>query len=194
MSKTAAAKKQMTTKAPDTRERDEEQQAGIALDGNTRGKFVLFAIPVDERVDDGPVMRGLIETEQGRVNVAGWKRVARDSGNDYLSLKVGNTKPRDADSPKDAPDEWLIGPFYGRLFKEVNVRRGVKTARYFGFVEHAEKVGEDEESHKGVYKTHWQLQIKAAPAVSNDGRTAYIGGTASPAGVRAATADNSLPF
>jgi hypothetical protein len=173
---------------------DVQGQGGVVLDGSTRGKFLLFAIPVEERVEGGPVMRGLIETEQGRINVAGWKRVARDSGNDYLSLKVGNTKPRDANSSSDDPDEWQVGPFYGRLFKEVNARRGTKAVRYFGFIENAEKVGEDAESGRGVYETRWQLQIKASPEVSNDGRTPYIGGMAGPAGVRPASQETALPF
>jgi hypothetical protein len=76
----------------------------IMLDGNTRAKFVLFAIPAAERVEDGPLMRGMLETEQGRINVAGWKRVARDSGNEYLSLKVGNTRPREEGVSRGAPE------------------------------------------------------------------------------------------
>jgi hypothetical protein len=166
----------------------------IMLDGNTRAKFVLFAIPAAERVEDGPLMRGLLETEQGRINVAGWKRVARDSGNEYLSLKVGNTRPREEGASRGAPEEWLLGPFYGRLFKEVTTRRAVKATRYFGFIEHAEKIGEDAKTKQGLYKTHWQVHVKARPSVSSDGRTHYISGTASPASVKAEADENALPF
>jgi hypothetical protein len=172
-----------------------DDAAPLALDGQTRAKFVLFAIPSAERVEDGPVMRGLLETPQGRINVAGWKRVARDSGNEYLSLKVGNTKPREESAPKGRPDEWLIGPFYGRLFKEVTMRRGIGSTRYFGFIEHAEKIGEDAGTHQGLYRTHWQLHVKARPSVSSDGRTPYISGTACPAGARVAEeGETKLPF
>jgi hypothetical protein len=169
--------------------------APLALDGQTRAKFVLFAIPASERVEDGPVMRGLLETPQGRINVAGWKRVARDSGNEYLSLKVGNTRPREEGAPRGRPDEWLIGPFYGRLFKEVTMRRGIGSTRYFGFIENAEKIGEDATTQQGLYKTHWQLHVKARPSVSSDGLTPYISGTASPAGARAVEeGETKLPF
>jgi hypothetical protein len=172
----------------------DEGHADITLDGNTRGKFVLFAIPASERVDDGPVMRGLLETEQGRINVAGWKRVARDTGTEYLSLKVGNVKPRGGDAPRDTPDEWLIGPFYGRLFKEVTPSRGIKKVRYFGFIEDAVKVGEDSDTGKGRYRTNWQVQIRAKPNVSKDGKTHYIDGSASPAGAKPDPGESPLPF
>jgi len=159
---------------------------------NTRGKFVLFAIPAAERVADGPLMRGLLETEAGKINVAGWKRVARDTGSEYLSLKVGNTRPRREDEADDAPVEWTIGPYYGRLFRAEVARSG--RVRYFGIIESAERVGEDKRTHKGIYKTHWQAQIKAHPTVSGDGRTHYIDGTASPAGTREAGDADPLPF
>ena len=180
--------------AASTDERASTDQAAVTLGGDTRGKFVLFAIPVADRVEDGPVMRGLLETDDGKVNVAAWKKVARESGNEYLSLKVGNTRKREEHTPDDAPDEWLVGPFYGRLFKEVTNSRDNKRTRYFGFVEDSEKVGEDAKTHKGIYKTHWQMQIKARPAVSNDGKTHYIDGTVSPAGARLEASEAALPF
>jgi hypothetical protein len=166
----------------------------IALDGQTRAKLVLFAVPADERVDGGPDMRGLLEVDAGRISAAAWKRVARDTGTEYLSLKVGNTRPRGEGEPADAPQEWTVGPFYGRLFKAESQARGVQRKRYFGFIEDAEKVGEDTRSHKSIYKTHWQLQIKAHPSVSNDGRTHYIDGTVSPAGAKASAEGEQLPF
>lgn len=177
-------------RAGDTRESD--GAAAPTLDGQTRGKFVLFAIPPTERVEDGPLMRGLLETDAGKINVAGWKRVARDTGSEYLSLKVGNTRPRREDDADDAPVEWLVGPFYGRLFRTDGGRHG--RVRYFGFIESAERIGEDARTHRGVYKTHWQVQIKAHPNVSADGRTHYIDGSASPAGTRDAADADPLPF
>jgi len=167
----------------------------LTLDGQTRCKFVLFAIPAAERVTDGPLMRGLLETAEGKIQVAGWKRVARDSGSEYLSLKVGNTRLRDAGACSDEPVEWVVGPYYGRLFKAESSTRAGKRTRYFGFIEDTEKVGEDARTHKGLYKTHWQVQIKAQPSVSQDGRTHYIDGTASPAGTKVEGGEGEpLPF
>jgi len=185
---TAAVRETREAQAPDA------AHDGPMLSGDTRAKFVLFAVPASERVDDGPVMRGLLETEQGKVNVAGWKRVARETGAEYLSLKVGNSKPRDASAPKDDGDEWLVGPFYGRLFKEVRSLRGATTTRYFGFIEDAVKVGVDAETSKGLYETRWQVQIRAKPNVSKDGKTPYIDGTVSPAATRAEQGEAALPF
>jgi hypothetical protein len=171
--------------------------AALSLDGTTRGKFVLFTIPAADRVDDGPVMRGFIETDAGKVNVAGWKKTGRESGTDYLSLKVGNTKQRAADAPQDQPDEWVIGPYYGRLFRET-VKDGerVKVRRYFGFVEDSVRVGEDPTTHKGVYRTNWQIQVKAKPDLSNDQRTHYVNGSVHPraAHAEAGVEDDPLPF
>ena len=185
-------KAERTTTQKTAGEGDSDQRAEI--DGDTRGKFVLFAIPVADRVEDGPVMRGLIETERGKVNVAAWRKLARDTGNEYLSLKVGNTNRRDEQTPDAASDEWLVGPFYGRLFKEVTSSRDGAKTRYFGFIEDSSKVGEDGKTHKGIYKTNWQVQIRAKPAVSHDGKTRYIDGTVTPASVRAEASEEVLPF
>ena len=182
--------------APETTTPAGGDSVALALDGQTRAKFVLFGIPAGERVEEGPVMRGFAETDAGKINVAGWKKIGRDSGSESLSLKVGNTKPRAADASKDVPEEWVIGPFYGRLFKEVRRSEGKSDkVRYFGFIEDSVKVGEDKQTHKGVYKVNWQVQIGAKPDTSNDGRTHYINGTLSPVGVKADDGGNqSLPF
>jgi hypothetical protein len=109
MSKRAAANvRQPETDRTMERQGDTGPQDGGALDGNPRGACVQLAIPAEERGKDGPVMRGAIETKQGRVNVAGWKRATRDRENDYLSLNVGNTRARDADAPTDAPEGSII--------------------------------------------------------------------------------------
>lgn len=159
------------------------------LNGTTVGKFVLFAIPRGEQVKDGPVMRGLVEVKteaQGapvKVQVAAWLKIGRSSGTEYLSLKVGNNQP-------DDPETYTVGPFYGRLFRQVEGSR----TRYFGFIEEAEKTGEDENG-QGTYVTHWQLRVSAKSAVSNDQKTKYISGSIAPSQMNdQAEESSSLPF
>lgn len=169
--------------------------SAITLDATTRGKFVVFGIPAVDRVEEGPVMRGFIETETGKINLAGWKKNGRESGTEYLSLKVGNPKPRAEGTADDATDEWLIGPFYGRLFKEVvKVGEQTKVKRYFGFIEDSQKIGEEPGTHKGVYRTNWQIQIKAKPDISTDQKTHYINGSVFPRLGQGETSDDDLPF
>jgi len=159
------------------------------LNGATVGKFVLFAIPRAEQVKDGPVMRGLIEVKseaQGsplKVQVAAWLKIGRSSGTEYLSLKVGNNKAEE-------PERYTVGPFYGRLFRQVDDNR----TRYFGFIEEAEKTGEDENG-QGTYVTHWQLRVTARSAVSNDQKTKYISGSVAPSQMNEPEEESSnLPF
>jgi hypothetical protein len=159
------------------------------LNSTTVGKFVLFGIPQVDRVKGGPVMRGLVEVKtepQGapvKVQVAAWLKIGRSSGTEYLSLKVGNNDPED-------PETYTVGPFYGRLFRQVEGTR----ARYFGFIEEAEKTGEDENG-QGTYVTHWQLRITAKAAVSHDQKTQYISGRVSPSQMNEQEEEtSSLPF
>jgi hypothetical protein len=159
------------------------------LNGSTFGKFVLFGIPQGDRVKGGPVMRGLVEVKteaQGapvKVQVAAWLKIGRSSGTEYLSLKVGNNDPED-------PETYTVGPFYGRLFRQVEGTR----VRYFGFVEEAEKTGEDENG-QGTYVTHWQLRITAKAAVSHDQKTQYISGRVAPSQMNEQEEESSaLPF
>jgi hypothetical protein len=159
------------------------------LNSTTVGKFVLFGIPQVDRVKGGPVMRGLVEVKtdaQGapvKVQVAAWLKIGRSSGTEYLSLKVGNNDPED-------PETYTVGPFYGRLFRQVEGTR----VRYFGFVEEAEKTGEDENG-QGTYVTHWQLRITARAAVSHDQKTQYISGRVAPSQMNEQEEEtSSLPF
>ena len=159
------------------------------LNGTTLGKFVLFGIPRADQVKDGPVMRGLVEVKtdtQGapvKVQVAAWLKIGRSSGTEYLSLKVGNNDPED-------PETYTVGPFYGRLFRQVEGSR----TRYFGFIEEAEKTGEDENG-QGTYITHWQLRVSAKSAVSNDQKTKYISGSVAPSQMHEQEEEaSSLPF
>jgi hypothetical protein len=159
------------------------------LNGMTLGKFVLFGIPRADQVKDGPVMRGLVEVKteaQGapvKVQVAAWLKIGRNSGTEYLSLKVGNNDPED-------PETYTVGPFYGRLFRQVEGSR----TRYFGFIEEAEKTGEDENG-QGTYVTHWQLRVSAKSAVSNDQKTKYISGSVAPSQMNEQEEEaSSLPF
>ncbi len=159
------------------------------LNAGTHGKVVLFGIAKAERVAGGPTLRGFLEIKAEaasvpvKVNVAAWLKIGRASGTEYLSLKVGNNSA-------ESPEDYTVGPFYGRLFREVEGSR----TRYFGFVENSEKTGEDENG-QGTYRTHWQLRINARPAVSNDGKTHYITGSVTPAQTQADTPEESnLPF
>lgn len=159
------------------------------LNAGSSGKFVLFSIPRAERVESGPVMRGLIELKREgyeapvKVQVAAWLKIGHTSGTEYLSLKVGNNSP-------DDPQSYSVGPFYGRLFRQVEESR----TRYFGFIEDAEKTGEDENG-QGTYTTHWQLRITAKPKISNDQKTHYISGSVSPSHQETEeTVSDELPF
>jgi len=162
------------------------------LNATSSAKFVLFGIPRAEQVADGPVMRGFLEVrteenaEPAKVNVAAWLKIGRQSGTEYLSLKVGNNSAEN-------PDVYTVGPFYGRLFRQIEERGEAKRTRYFGFIENAEKTGEDEDG-RGTYRTHWQLRLSAKPAVSNDGKTHYISGQLAPAQTREEAQPTDLPF
>ena len=159
------------------------------LNDQTPAKFVLFGIAKADRVDNGPLMRGFIEiTGDGglspvQVNVAAWHKIARNTGTEYLSLKIGNNTPED-------PAQFSVGPFYGRLFRQTDGNR----TRYFGFIESAAKTGEDENG-QGTYETYWQILVNAKPAVSHDGKTHYISGAVSPSRPAEDTVEESaLPF
>lgn len=158
------------------------------LNEKTHAKFVLFAIPKTEQVAKGPIMRGIIEVKTEdtlppvKVNVAAWLKISPTTGTEYLSLKVGNNS-------QDDPEDYTVGPFYGRLFRQVE---GTRT-RYFGLIEDAEKTGENE-SGQAMYATHWQIRVNAKPAVSNDGRTRYISGQVTPSQHQEEVEDNHLPF
>ncbi len=170
---------------------------GPHLDGRTRGRFVLFVIPEDERVERGPLMRGFIELPAGQVKIAAWKKFARDNGNEYLSLRVGNSHRREEGDHADAAEgseAWAVGPFYGRLFRDVTATRGETRRRYFGFIESASRVAEDPSSGSGVYETDWQLLVRAHPDVSGDGRTPYISGQVYPKDSGPAAEIVGLPF
>ena len=168
---------------------NKQNTAGV-LHGGTIGKLVLFGIPRADQVKDGPVMRGLVEVKTDsqeapvKVQVAAWLKIGRSSGTEYLSLKVGNNNP-------DEPEDYTVGPFYGRLFRQVEGNR----TRYFGFIEEAEKTGEDENG-QGTYVTHWQLRVNAKSAVSNDQKTKYISGNIAPSQMQEQQEEESsdLPF
>lgn len=166
------------------------QEVGI-VNANTQAKFVLFSIPPRERREDGPVMRGFLEIakeggEPDKVNVAAWSRVSKEKRTEYLSLKVANTEKPEEGHEGEEP-VYTVGPFYGRLFREVTQQKEGVKVRYFGFVEDSEKIGE------GEYVTHWQLTVRAKRAVSNDGKTVYISGSVAPS-VAHDEHEDDLPF
>ena len=138
-------------------------------------------------------MRGFIEIEgeeEGseplKVNVAGWQKTGRENGTPYLSLKVGT-------NTKEDPEAYSVGPYFGRLFREVEQKANGEKVRYFGFVEDSERTGEDANG-RGIYKTNWQLRINAKRAKSNDGKTIYVSGAVAPSQVADADHSDDLPF
>ena len=173
--------------ASNTQELEETMQ----VDGRTRGRVCLFPIPKADRVADGPVMRGFLETDAGQIQLAAWKRIGRESGNEYLSLKLGNTKRPDANASPDAAEQWMVGPFYGRLFKQVSGEGEKQKTRYFGFFEKSDKTGVDSASEQGIYSKEWQLQIAAKPATYGEDQP-YITGDAFPK--ETADAERDMPF
>jgi len=186
---TASTESETTTTAT-TGARKMNTPAADVLNGATNAKFVLFGIARADRVANGPVMRGFVEIKSEgnsppvKVNVAAWLKIGRNSGSEYLSLKVGNNSA-------ESPEDFTVGPFYGRLFRQIEGSR----TRYFGFIEDAEKTGEDENG-QGTYATHWQLRVNAKPAVSNDGKTHYITGGVMPSQHQEeeSAEDSNLPF
>ena len=106
------------------------------LNGTTIGEICSLRHPARGSGQRGPrdarPRRGE-DRAQGapvKVQVAAWLKIGRSSGTEYLSLKVGNNNPEE-------PETYTVGPFYGRLFRQVE---GTRT-RYFGFIEEAEKTG-----------------------------------------------------
>ena len=196
MARAATKRSTRTDKAVSaTPTQSSEENAFVTLDGNTQGKLVLFRIPKAKQVEGGPVRRGFIELKARKVDVAGWIKTGRESGTEYLSLKVGTLKPRGEGGAHEAADEWLVGPYYGRLFYEAIEVDGVKRVqRYFGFIEDSHKIGDDPATQKGIYETRWQLQIKAKPAVSADQQTHYISGTVHPRAPQVDAPDEDCPF
>lgn len=156
-------------------------QNSIEINGATGAKFLLFPIPVADRVLDGPIMRGFLDLgSDQQVQVGAWKRIGKESGTEYLSLKVANTKKPDENASPSESEEYLVGPYYGRLFKEIKGQGENERVRYFGYIEHSEKVGIDA-GGQNIYQTYWQLQINARPQTSGDQKR-YIGGTVNPKG------------
>jgi hypothetical protein len=133
------------------------------------GKLVLFPIKQAERVPDGPVMRGFIEPKgepQNKVNVAAWSKIGRESGTEYLSLKVGNNSAAQ-------PRVYSVGPYFGSMFRQVEDEG--RKIRYFGFIEDAERTGEDG-GGRGIYSMRGRVRFTAKRAVSSDGQTHYLTG------------------
>lgn len=160
------------------------------MNADTSARVVMFYIPTDEQVTDGPIMRGHLEidvegqTEPVKVNVAGWLKHGRDSGKPYMGIKVGT-------NTKEHPEVYSVGPYHGRMFKQVEEKATGAKVRYFGFIEDSVKTGEDDEG-RGIYTVKWQLRINAKPQVSGDGKTRYLSGTVVPN--REIAGADDLPF
>jgi hypothetical protein len=65
---------------------------------------------------------------------------------------VGNTKPRPEGEVVDAAGGWDVGPFYGRLFREVTAAGRATKTRYFGYIEESVRIGEDDETGKCILR------------------------------------------
>ena len=89
------------------------------LHAQTNAKGALFNIKAADRRDNGPVMSGNFEVNAKKINVAAFLKISRESGKDYLNLKIGTTG----------------GPvFYGRLFRNDD-KLGDSSPDYSGYVE-----------------------------------------------------------
>jgi hypothetical protein len=142
----------------------------LAIEAKTfnGARFALFNHTPE--TDDGrthPVMRGLIENDGMKVDVAAFAAMA-DSGTPYLRLSLGNK------------DQVSV---YGRLFRDAK-----KEGHYFGYIELSRPTGEiDSDGHK-VYETVWKLNIRAERTKAKSGAK-YIGGEVSLAGIKAAAVE-----
>lgn len=118
----------------------------IMLHANTIAKGALFNVQANDRKVNGPAMTGNFEVNSERINVSGYLKVARESGKDYLNLKIGEKS----------------GPvFYGKLFRNVD-KKGEKSPDYSGYVE------------LGIGNDAPQLRVAGWRMKSRDQQTPYI--------------------
>lgn len=182
---------------PDTGEICTPEHSGEGGEGVTNtlahlcGKLVLFPIKKADRVPDGPIMRGFIEPKgrpQDKVNVAGWSKIGRESGTEYVSLKAGNNSA-------EQPDVYSVGPYFGSMFRQIDGEGEHKKVRYFGSIEDSQRTGEDRDGG-GIYTTHGRVRFNGKRAVSGDGKTQYITGLILLADMPQAddSLDDDLPF
>jgi uncharacterized protein (DUF736 family) len=118
----------------------------IMLQINTKAKGALFTVKADERKDNGPSMTGHFEANSQKISIAAFLKVSKESGKDYLNLKMGE---------KDGPI------FYGKLFRNTD-KKGEKSPDYSGYVELG--IGDDVP----------QLRIAGWRMKSRDQKTSYI--------------------
>jgi len=116
------------------------------LQADTKAKGALFKVKADARKDNGPSMTGNFEVNSKKISIGAFLKVSKESGKDYLNLKVGD---------KEGP------VFYGKLFRNTE-KKGEKSPDYTGYVEL--DTGNDAP----------QLRIAGWKAKSRDQKTSYI--------------------
>lgn len=116
------------------------------LNAETKAKGALFTVKAEDRKENGPIMTGNFELEEGKIAIAAFLKTAKETGKQYLNLKVGNKNDQ---------------PLYGRLFR-VEEKKGEKSPDYTGYV----ALGSDEEAP--------ELRVAGWKTKSKDGNTSYI--------------------
>jgi uncharacterized protein (DUF736 family) len=91
------------------------------LTETTKAQGALFSIADGDRTPNGPLMTGNVEHNSVKINLTAFLKTSRDTGLDYLNLRVGD--PR-----KDDP------VFYGRLFRNTD-KREANSPDYTGYIE-----------------------------------------------------------
>lgn len=116
------------------------------LNADTKAKGALFTVKANDRKDNGPTMTGNFEVNSSKISVAAFLKVSKESGKDYLNLKIGE---------KEGPS------FYGKLFRNTE-KKAEKSPDYTGYVE------------LGTGNDAPQLRIAGWKAKSRDQKTSYI--------------------
>jgi len=109
----------------------------------------LFTVAADRKVANGPLMTGLINlTEKDSVEMAAFIKTGKESGKEYLSLKIQTGKGDTA-------------PLYGRLFR-TEAKKSDKAADYFGAID------------LGAGDNAPELRIAGWKRTSKDGKTQFV--------------------
>ncbi len=86
----------------------------------TKANGALFNTEPEGRNPNGPVMTGTLDVADQKVRVAAFLKAAKESGKNYLSIKIG-------DERKQEPI------FHGKLFASED-KRGEKSPDYTGYI------------------------------------------------------------
>jgi uncharacterized protein (DUF736 family) len=116
------------------------------LQASTTAKGALFIVKSDARKVNGPAMTGTLEVNSQKIQIAAFLKVSRETGKDYLNLKIGQ---------KYSP------AFYGKLFRNKD-KRGEQSPDFTGYVE------------LGNGNNAPQLRLAGWQAKSRDQKTSFI--------------------